>query len=430
MSLAERIRGGLLWPVRALLPKNRWWRLVVLALPFVLLLLFVGPVLDVLVRIAELLVRLVEPLLQTTLGRLLLLVLVLGVLALLSVLLLRARVRELRSHMALGRHLQAVQSLLGDDRRRCRELFLKVARYRGPLPAEYPALLQDANLKLARLCLEAGEIDAALRWTTRVVEPDLPAELQRSLLQLRVRALRLQGEVLPATLEQELRAAVDRFGDDYTLQRELRALLAQRGDPLEVAQQQAKVVKLAPPVAQASERRQWIVDLEAAAKAALAAGDLDSARKLVKPLRHADRDGPGAGLLLGAIAAAEGDLRRAAREWGATRSPEGLDRIAELLSAHPGALEPRELLECCPLQGTLLLVARELARQGDKERAERAARTAASALGPTPTVCAVLVEVLQLLGKEAEARLLCEQTVARLLQGDVPVRAPQPPPHN
>jgi uncharacterized protein HemY len=67
------------------------------------------------------------------------------------------------------------------------------------------------------------------------------------------------------------------------------------------------------------------------------------------------------------------------------------------------------------MQGVLLLVARELARAGEHERAERAARVAAEALGPTPTVCAVLAEVLDLLGEQQKAQLLREQTVAQLL---------------
>ena len=60
-------------------------------------------------------------------------------------------------------------------------------------------------------------------------------------------------------------------------------------------------------------------------------------------------------------------------------------------------------------------MARELARSGEHARAERAARLAADALGPTPTVCAVLAEVLELLGDERRALLLREQTLARLL---------------
>ena len=67
------------------------------------------------------------------------------------------------------------------------------------------------------------------------------------------------------------------------------------------------------------------------------------------------------------------------------------------------------------MQGILLVVARELARAGEHSRAERAARMAAEALGPTPTVCGVLAEVLELLGESRKAQLLREQTVSKLL---------------
>jgi hypothetical protein len=131
--------------------------------------------------------------------------------------------------------------------------------------------------------------------------------------------------------------------------------------------------------------------------------------------------GPAAGMLHGEILLRDGDVRAAVRAFGQTRTPEGLDRVAEVLAEHPGAMDLRELLECCPLQGTLLLVARDLARQGQHEQARRAAQKAAEALGPTPTVCSVLAEVLSLLGKPQEAQLLAEQAVRRLL-------APAPPP--
>jgi len=182
-----------------------------------------------------------------------------------------------------------------------------------------------------------------------------------------------------------------------------------------LAEAQEQVHKQAPPAEAARERQRWIETLVAAGAAALAAGERDVARKLAKKLAQADKDGPASGLLLGSVHKAAGDHRAAIRAWGATRSPQGLDRIAELLGEHPGVVEPRELLECCPLQGTLLLVARELARSGETARAERAARLAAEQLGPTSTVCAVLAEVLELLGQDGKARLLREQAVAALL---------------
>lgn len=417
-KLGSLVRRGMSAPFRALLPKNPWLRVLVYALPIVLVLALFQPVLDVLLKFVDLGIRLIEPMLQTTVGRILLLLISFSLGGVVAVWLLKSRVRDVRAEAVLGRHLQAVAALVGQDTRgRLRERFRKVARYRGPLPARYPHVVQDANLKLARNCLERGLVDEALGWLTRVVEPGLPRELQRSLLQLRVIAMRQQGEVLPAARAEAVRAAVERFPDDYRLLCELRDLLAETGEAEELVAAQEKVQKAAPPASSARERQRWIRELEALGRAQIAAGAHDACRKVQKKLDKADRDGPAGGLLLGDLLRATGDHRGAIKAYGATRSPEGLDRIAELLGEHPGVVDPRELLECCPLHGALLLVARELARRGESGRAERAARLAAKELGPTPTVCAVLAEVLQLLGKADQARLLQEQAVQVLLRG-------------
>lgn len=411
----ELLRRGLFAPFRALLPKNPWLRVLVYALPFVLLLALFHPALDVVVRLIELAMRLIDPLLQTTLGRVVLLLLVFTLGGLFAVWLLKSRVRDMRAEAVLGRHLQAVAALVGHDTKKSRELFRKVARYRGAPPARYPHVVADSDLKLARLSLDGGRIEEALGWLSRVIEPGLPKELLRSLLQLRVRAWRRQGEILPGALRGEVERAVERFPADYVLLGEWRDLVERDGDAAALATAQERVHKHAPPAAAPRERQRWIEALVAAGREALEAGDRDAAKRVAKKLAHADKDGPSSGLLLGDVHRVAGDYRHAIRAWGATKSPQGLDRIAELLTEHPGAIDARELLECCPLHGALLLVARELARAGESARAERAARLAAESLGPTATVCAVLAEVLELLGQDGKARLLREQAVVRLL---------------
>jgi len=410
MGLRKLVWKGLWLPVRALLPKNPWLRVLVLALPVVLLLALFGPALEVLLKLMELGFRVIEPLLQTTVGRILLLLVVFTAGGALAVWLLQSRVGDLRAEAVLGRHLQATAALVGREGKKSREQFRRIARYRGPLPQRYPWVVQDSNLKLARLCVEQGRFDEALGWLTRVVEKGLPG-----LLQLRVRALRLQGEALPATLEEEVRGAVARFPSDYGLLCELRDLLHGRGEHDELVVIQERVSKQAPPASVLRERQRLVTELVVFGQALLRTGDHDGCRKIARKLSQVDRDGAAGGLLAGDLQRSTGDLRGAIKAYGATKSPEGLDRIAELLGEHPGIIEPRELLECCPMQGTLLLVARELARQGESARAERAARVAAEALGPTATVCAVLAEVLELLGRDDKAALLREQAVARLL---------------
>ena len=141
--------------------------------------------------------------------------------------------------------------------------------------------------------------------------------------------------------------------------------------------------------------------------------DADAARSWQKKL--AKLDALRGSLLLGEIEAWRGEIRAAVQTFGRTMTPEGLDRIAELLAEHPGIVDVRELLAWCPMQGTLLLAARELARQGRTEEARRAAARAAEALGPTATVCTVLAETLTLLDAKDDAQRLAEQAMQRLL---------------
>jgi tetratricopeptide (TPR) repeat protein len=418
--LGELLRRGMTAPLRALLPKQRWKRVLLWAVLGIAVLALASPALDLVLRLFGLAGSLLAPLLATMPGRVLLLLVAFTGAGALAVWLSRDRVRRLRADAVLGRHLHGLAALVGSDPDRARDAFRRVVRYRGPAPAEHPHVVADANVKLARLALDGGRVVEALGRLARVVEPGLPDELLRSLLQLRVRALRRQGELLPGALRAEVERAVARFRTDAVLLGEWRDLVQQDGDAAAYAAAQEKVHQHAPPATVAQERQRWIDALAAAGAAALAVGDADGARRFARKLAVADPNGPGSGLLLGDVHAAAGEHRQAVRAWGATRSPLGLDRVAELLARQPGALDPRELLECCPLQGTLLLVARELARAGDADRAERAARLAAESLGPTATVCAVLADVLELLGQDAKARLLREQAVARLLADPAP----------
>jgi tetratricopeptide (TPR) repeat protein len=405
---------GFAWIWRKLKP-YRWVLILVLVL---LCLALFKPAFDLLLKLVDLVMRVIQPLLETTVGRIVLILLFCVLTAVVAAALLRGRIRELRAGLVLGRHLQGVAALIGDDVKLCRDRLQRVARYKGPRPDAYPALVQDANLKLARLALRHGRPEQVLLHLARVAEQGLPRELERSLRQLRVRALRLQGSVPAETLVAELEEALARFKDDYALCCELRTIRREQGDLAEATALQQRAVDLAPPARRLEEQQRLRLDLEALGQEALRRGDLDTARRAAKDLRKADREGSSWGLLQGKVLAAEGDLRGAVRTWGGTRSPEGLDLIAELLREHPDVLEPRELLECCPMQGTLLVVARMLASRGEADQAERAARLAAETLGPTDSVVGALTEVLQLLGREQQARMLCEQAVRRLVARD------------
>lgn len=414
-KLGKLAARGLLAPFKALLPKSPWLRVLLYALPILVVLAFFGPAMEVVLRLMEFVLQILQPMLETTVGRILLVVALLALTAAILCWLLRARVREMRAEAILGRHLFATAALVGMNRGRSREQFQRVARYRGPTPARFPHVVQDAQLKLARLALEAGDVDNALGWLARVVEPGLPKELQRSMLQLRLEALRRQGQVLPATLRREAESALQRFRGDVVVLGVLRDLSESEGNVDEAISWQEQIVASAAPSDRPIEQQRAVDMLSGAGQAALEAGDYDRARNLANKLQKADPTGEVGLLLSGDVCRATNTPRKAAQLYGKVRSPAGLDRIAELLSDYPGVVEIRELLAWCPMQGILLVVARELARAGDMDRAKRAARVAAEALGPTPTTCAVLAEVLELLGEQEKATLLREETVAQQL---------------
>ena len=96
-KVGSLLRRGMLAPIKAVLPKNPWLRVVVYALPVVLLLALFGPALDVALKLVDLVLRVLEPLLQTTLGRVILVVAVLASGSVILVWLLRSRVREMGS---------------------------------------------------------------------------------------------------------------------------------------------------------------------------------------------------------------------------------------------------------------------------------------------------------------------------------------------
>jgi hypothetical protein len=95
--LGDLLRRGASAPFRALLPKNPWLRVLVYALPFVLLLALFHPALDVVLRLVELAFKVVDRLLETMLGRIVLLLLVFTLGGLFAVWLLKSRVRNMRA---------------------------------------------------------------------------------------------------------------------------------------------------------------------------------------------------------------------------------------------------------------------------------------------------------------------------------------------
>lgn len=402
-------------PLRMLLPKNRLLRFLVIVIPILLLLALFAPVLDLLGKGVDALVKIFTPLLDNPTGRLVLTNLLLIAVIWILFRMVVGKVQRVRSGLVLNNHQEAVQAVLAGRHRRARELFDAVSKYTGPLPEEYRHVASDARLKLARLALEHGDATAAMGHLAPIKEHDLPKELRRSLLQLRTEVYLQQGEVLPETLEQELRSALKQFPEDVRLLALLRRIHKERGDLIAAAELQELVHRHASPAQKLTERETLVRDLVEAGDKALEDGDPDMALNLSRRAEKVDGQHPDPLCLLGRVHRARGQARKAIQAWGRSRSPKGLESIGELLDQNPGIVDSRELLECCPTQGGLLLVARELARAGEHRKAMRAARRAAKETRLSPTVAVILAEVMALCGEQDEARQLGEEAVLRLL---------------
>lgn len=407
-----KVIGG---PLKALLPKSPWLRLLLIGLPILIVLALLEPVLRLFETGLGMVMGVLTPMLETPAGRLLLLNIVLLTVVVLGFFLLRSRLRQLRSGLMLRRHLDGLTALVQDRPRRARERFAKVAVSRAKPPHEYPAVCEDAKLKLARMALQDGDADKAVHWLTRVRDKDLPTELQRSLAQLRGMAFLEQGQVELTTLATEIRAASSRFSSDVLLLGMLRDIALRQGDRVEAIAMQERVLRHASPRRREAETKRMLDELLAAGEEALANGQEDAAKDYAKRARKVAPDAEGPTVLLGKAHLARGDARAALREWGRSKSPAGLEEVAKLLDSQPGVVTPRELLEACPVQGAVLLAAREYARRGDSERAIRAARAAVQELGPSPSVAVVLAEVLERCGRPDEAKNLTHDAVRLLI---------------
>jgi tetratricopeptide (TPR) repeat protein len=358
-------------------PRTRLGRALWIAVPLLLILLALAPFAALVSGMLDLLGRLFAPLVATPTGRLLLLNAVLLVLLAVLAFGLRGRWRDLRSGLRLRAHLEGIAALVEGESATAAERLRRVAGSRAQAPRELPEIGAQARLGLARLAVEAGDSDAALRDLAGVPTEGLPAELRRSALQLRLAALDLTGEVLPEALEHAVDEALAEFPDDLVLLRRRRDLLRARGALDEAVTAQRRIAACAAPAEAAAERTRLARDLVLAGEAALrrgGGGAVDEALARAEEARRIDGEEAGAALLRGDALGLRGEVRGALRAYAQAASLEALRRAGELLERHPEVLTPREILESFPLDGGLILVARALERRGEDGAARRALR--------------------------------------------------------
>ncbi len=386
----NRSRRGFLPRLGRLLPKSRWLRLALIAVPIVFLLAAVDPLLGLVAMGGSGLGAVFGPLLDAPYGRLALAIAAVGTTMWIVARTWGAPLRTLRARALLHRHLAGIAAVLQDDPRRAQRLLEGVACARGPFPTEFPSLREDACLKLARLALDAGAPARAQAWLLRVPEADLSPALARSHAQLRALIELATPGALPASVDRVVREALARFPDDLVLLGALRDVRTAQGATAEAATVQDRVARACrDPAARTRLASLW---LEAAAKA-WAASDEAATHAHLAAARTADPMLAAEDLLAVEICVRQGDVRGALRGSCRVPGPRGLTRAAELLAAMPHDLTPREVLEICPTQGGLLLAAQVYAQRGDAARAHRATRLAARAMPDSPTAAAAIAAV-------------------------------------
>src|SRR5690606_4576562 len=165
-----------------------WVRLLLVVFAVLIVLALLEPVLGLLTAGADLLLRTVAPLLESPIGRLVLLNLLIAIAVVVALSVLRGRFAEFRSGLRLERHLAAVSAWLDGDEAAAEEGFRRVSGSRAAPPLQVPWLGEHAKLALGRLALERRDFDRALHWLARIRDTELPQELKRSVAQLRIRA--------------------------------------------------------------------------------------------------------------------------------------------------------------------------------------------------------------------------------------------------
>lgn len=414
------LTGPVLAPVRSWLGRHPWVRWLLYAAPFLVLLALLNPVVTLLTTLLGFVVRVFEPLLQTPSGRLLLLNLVLVAVAAVGFVLVRSRLRQLLGDVVLRWHLLGLAALVRGDRATAERRFRAVLRLAAWLDlrraaATYPAVAQDARLKLARSSLERQRPKDTLRHLSYVRETHLPRELRASLLELRARALLQLPDALPENVDAALRQALDLRPRHVELLVLLREHCVRTGALAAAIDTQERLLPCLPAAQRDEERarlaRLWV----ARAEQERAQGHPDRARDHARRALKVEAGLEPALLLLGDLALAARDPDAALRAWGQAATPAALGRAEALLRSQPDLLPAREVLARFPTRGMLAVLARLYAAHGDQRKAANALRIAAEQGTPSPLFTALRAGHAEATGDAASAADGYRQAILGLL---------------
>ncbi len=405
-----------------LVKKHPW----ILALLLIVPLAFLGPVATLLAKFLDGAGALLKPLVESPLGRFLLLNAALLLLAWIAWRMLKGRVTRLLGAYVLGRYMEGLSLLLKGQKRQAVKRFKSALRWSAfidPAKAvpELPHVRGEISLRLAYLALEENKVNEALRVLLKILSADLPKPFRSTYRELLARAYAAHPTLGREAVDQRIEEILREDPADPVLLRLLRERKEEQGEWVRAAQAQEKVVSGSRKEEEERERKKLAVLWLQAAKEAQARGEADRAWEYGTKARKAWPEMEQVQIFLGDLLLEKGKLEKALRLWAGASGLPSLERLERLVAEGrvgeegEGVLTPREVARSFPQVGVLVVLARYWAEKGDLRKANRALAGLEELGERTPRILTLHAAVLEQMGEREEASRVCREALSLLL---------------
>ena len=406
----------------------------ILALLLLIPLAFLGPVATLLAKFLDGAGALLKPLVESPLGRFLLLNAALLLLLWIAWRLLKGRVTRLLGTYVLGRYMEGLSLLLKGRRRQAAKRFKSALRWSAFIdPAravpELPHVRGEISLRLAYLALEEKRSNEALRVLLKIRAADFPKAFRSTYRELLARAYAAHPTLGREAVDQKIEEILREDPEDPVLLRLLRERKEEQGEWTRAAQAQEKVVAASRKGEERGRERKKLAFLWLqAAKGAQARGDAGAAWEYGTKARKAWPEMEQVQVFLGDLLLEKGKLEKALRLWAEAPGLPSLERLERLVSEGRvgeeggSVLSPREIARAFPQVGVLVVLARYWAGKGEFRKAHRALASLEELGERTPRILTLHAAVLEQMGKKEEASRICREALSLLLGLESPAQ--------
>lgn len=374
---SDPVRGASVWG-RGIWRRYKLLKWVIIALPVLIVLTLLGPVFQVLAPVLKLFVGLITQLLETTVGRFAVLLVLTIVVTLAFYRKIKATGARLFGFYALRCFLTGMDQMAMGRYRSAIRQFRRVARLDRTFDLEqavpaYPTVAAEAMIKLG-LCYEAiGDQNRGMQWLERVPKKDLPPSLRRLLGEARALLYDHNPELMEETVRRELTAALEEDPRNLRLLETLRERVRQDGDPEQLVAVQDRIVKVLRGEARERAKRELGVLYFRWGKQCFIEGRLEEARQHLQKAASLVSDFALPTVLLGDLEVQTSSVAEGVKLWAQKPSLPVLERLQLYLRNQDDLDDERfaSTLAEFPYVGTLALLAQEFLDRNDLRRAER-----------------------------------------------------------